>query len=150
LAWGAAVPTPMDPKEAYARSHDGSKDKGAAVYERLGCAACHGDRGEGGPGAPALIGLGQLRSKDDLVTSILRPDETIAPGYQRVKVVTSSGKTLTGRLVSEDDERIVLLCGSEKKSIRKSELEQVTRLRSAMPDGLADDATKEELADLVA
>jgi quinoprotein glucose dehydrogenase len=146
----AAAPMTADPKESYARTHDGSAARGAELYQQLGCSACHGDKGEGGPNAPALAGLGKVRPKDEIIASILRPDEAIATGYQRVKVVTTSGKTYSGRLISEDGNSLVLLSGGERKTIRKADVEEMTKLRSAMPDGLLDDASKEDLADLVA
>ena len=40
--------------------------KGATIFAAQPCGGCHGDRGEGSPAAPALIGVGQKYSPDQL------------------------------------------------------------------------------------
>lgn len=40
--------------------------KGAAVYVSQPCGSCHGDHGEGTDAAPALIGIGQKYSPEQL------------------------------------------------------------------------------------
>src|SRR5262245_17315297 len=81
--YGAAAPTILQEKESYARTHPGSAARGAAVYQRLGCAACHGPDGDGSRVAPPLAGLGGSQSKHEIIASILRPDERIVPGFGR-------------------------------------------------------------------
>src|SRR5262249_13856837 len=41
----------------------GTPAQGAQVYADHGCAACHGDKGSGGPGGP-LVGGGPLNAPD--------------------------------------------------------------------------------------
>jgi len=40
--------------------------KGSTIFAAQPCGGCHGDRGEGSPAAPALIGVGQKYSPDQL------------------------------------------------------------------------------------
>ena len=43
-----------------------------------------------------------------LVESVLSPSKTIRKGYESVVALTAEGKTITGLLVKEDDETIVI------------------------------------------
>src|SRR5262245_58478826 len=112
LAWAGLA----SKAESYARTHDGSRSRGAKLYEQLGCINCHGDRGQGNRKGPQLAGLGKIQSKEDIIASILRPDEKLTSGFQTVRVTTVSGKTFTGRLLSKDSKRVeLLLAGCERK-----------------------------------
>ncbi|MBI4513360.1 MAG: c-type cytochrome [Gemmatimonadetes bacterium] len=69
-AAGAAAPlsATMDPIE---------------IMRGLGCFACHVFRGEGGPIGPELMKIGAARNVEYLRESILKPDATIAAGFER-------------------------------------------------------------------
>ena len=54
---------------------------GAAVYERLGCAACHALRGAGNPRRP-LDGVGTRLSRDQLRGWVVEP-QRMKPGVQK-------------------------------------------------------------------
>jgi mono/diheme cytochrome c family protein len=57
VACGGAMRGASDEALAKART---ASPQGASVY-RAECAGCHGNRGEGSPGAPAVFGAGALR-----------------------------------------------------------------------------------------
>jgi cytochrome c oxidase subunit 2 len=68
-----SVPTPSTPPAQAPR--------GAQVYERLGCPACHALRGSGHPANP-LDGVGQRLSPDKIRTWIVAP-QRMKPGVRK-------------------------------------------------------------------
>ena len=54
---------------------------GIAVYERLGCPACHSLGGQGNPSHP-LDGVGRRLSRDDIRTWIVAP-QRMKPGVRK-------------------------------------------------------------------
>lgn len=53
------------------------------IMRDMACVACHVFRGEGGPIGPELTRIGASRTVEVLREAILRPDATIAEGFER-------------------------------------------------------------------
>lgn len=53
------------------------------IMRDLACVACHVFRGEGGPIGPELTKIGATRNADYLRQAILKPEATIAAGFER-------------------------------------------------------------------
>ena len=110
-------------------------------------------RGEGlGPDLAAVGKTGPAGA--DLVEAILEPSKTIRKGYETVTVVTKDGKTLTGRLIEERPEAIVLReAAPEGKpiTIARAEIdERRDNGPSLMPAGLVNQlGSRQEFLDLV-
>jgi putative heme-binding domain-containing protein len=98
------------PALAKAAVSHGDARRGAIVFYQphLLCASCHlkGERGEGL--GPDLSMLGMPVQGPDLVEAILEPSKTIRKGYETVTVVTKDGKTLTGRLIEDRPDTVVI------------------------------------------
>ncbi|MFO0892512.1 MAG: c-type cytochrome, partial [Isosphaeraceae bacterium] len=115
------------------------------------CGRCHriGDRGT--PIGPDLASIGKLRSREDLLGSLLEPSRRIEPRYASYVVATSSGVLHTGLLVSRDERRVVLRDSQGKEiDLAARDVEELRPSRaSMMPDGQLADLTAQEAADLI-
>ncbi len=114
------------------------------------CAACHRHGSVGERTGPDLSRVGSRFQRVEILESILFPSQVISDQYQSRTVVTTDGKVVTGILGSGGTNSVVVLTPSGKKvEIPKSEIEDIGISRnSAMPDGLLDHFTEEEIADL--
>lgn len=127
----------------------GKANNGRAVFER-GCLACHQIRGEGANFGPDLTEVGTKLSRLKLIESIIDPNAEIDPKYQATSVLTSSGQLISGLLISQDDEAIVIFDGTEQRRIADDQIEQVQTLnQSSMPEGLASTISPSEFLDLI-
>jgi putative heme-binding domain-containing protein len=80
----------------------GDPARGAAVYEKTGCASCHVVAGSGGVVGPDLTAIGALRGATYLRQSLTEPAAAHPPGYLVARAVAKDGKELRGILVNED------------------------------------------------
>ena len=142
---------------AKAAVSQGDARRGAIVFyqPQLLCASCHRQ------GRDAVKGLGPTWRRSarrsagaELVEAILEPSKTIRKGYETVTVVTKEGKTLTGRLVEERPDAVVLReSAPQGKSITiaRAEIdERHDKGPSLMPEGLVNQlGSRQEFLDLV-
>ncbi len=127
----------------------GDADRGKVVFERLRCHLCH--RGVRRLG-PDLAGVAQRFAPLDLMMAIVDPSRDVAPLYRTKMVLTRSGQVFYGLVVYESPEGTLLQTGPET-TVRFSadQVEQIVpSARSLMPEGLLDQATDQDLADLYA
>ena len=141
----------------------GSPERGAAVYERLGCSSCHIVNGHGGGLGPELTAIGRLRGPAYLRQAVVEPGAALpvatllvpARGYSEflpVQVVTREGRTVRGVRLNEDVFTIQLRdTAGMFHSFRKSDLKSIGKEPGAslMPN-VASRLTAGELDDLVA
>ncbi len=131
----------------------GDARRGAEVFSRetVGCAKCHVVNGQGVDFGPALSEIGTKLPKDALLESILDPSAGISFGFESWTIETKSGEELFGLIVSETGEDVsVKTVGGAVTKLKKSEVakRQQSKL-SAMPAGLQQAMTTQELADLL-
>jgi putative heme-binding domain-containing protein len=127
----------------------GNVDNGKAVFRRV-CVACHRVYGEGANLGPDMNGVGKRLDSYKLVESIVDPNATVDDKYLSTLVVTDDGRSITGLLVSESAEEVVIFDGKEQKKIKVSEIEERRTLKqSSMPEGLAATLSPNELLDVV-
>ena len=72
------------------------------------CLKCHTVRGVGGSIGPDLSMIGKKASRENLFESILYPSKAIADQYVNWNVETKKGVTVTGLLVEETPDHILL------------------------------------------
>lgn len=127
-----------------------SGTRGRAVFTRV-CANCHTLDGEGARVGPDLSGV-RNQPAEALLLHIVVPDAQIYPGYQACEIETRDGRSLSGLLVSENPEVIVLRrAGGEEDTVRRAQLASITHSKlSLMPQELEKTMTRQELADLIA
>ena len=130
----------------------GSAERGAAVFDKAQCVKCHryGTRGEGV--GPDLSGVSRRFQRKEVLESVMHPSQVISDQYASKTVVTTAGLTYTGIVAPSGEKAIVVLQPSaEKVVIPNDEVDEVVPSnKSAMPEGLFNNLTLEEIADLFA
>ena len=127
----------------------GNKDNGKQVFRRV-CIACHKVHNEGANLGPDMTGVGKRLDSYKLVESIIDPNAQVDDKYLSTLVVTADGRSISGLLVSESPEEVVIFDGKEQKRIAVSEIDERMKLKqSSMPEGLAATLSPNELLDVV-
>ena len=127
----------------------GNKDNGKAVFRRV-CVNCHKVYNEGANLGPDMNGVGKRLDSYKLVESIIDPNAQVDEKYLSTLVVTADGRSITGLLVSESSDELVIFDGKEQKKIAVSEIDERMKLKqSSMPEGLAATLSPNELLDVV-
>ena len=145
----------MDDYAAFARANRGDPSRGRSLFadpRGLGCNKCHRVDGAGGEGGPDLSRVATNYSRAELIESVLFPSKKVADGFRTTSLALADGQVLSGLVVADSGERLVLIDGKgEKHDVRKSDVEQKTQSdKSPMPDGLQAGLTLQEFADLIA
>jgi len=153
--WTLEDLTPLLAKmNAKTRSRDSAKD----ALIRAQCVFCHKVSNDpalpAGVFGPDLVQVSARFNRRDLLDHILNPSKFIDEKFRYVTVKTSDGKTITGSLESEDDERVVLRpnpLAPEKSEIAKAMIKErsVSEI-SPMPPGLLNSLKAEQILDLLA
>ena len=129
----------------------GSAERGALVFEKAQCVKCHrfGTRGEGI--GPDLSKVSSRFQRKEIIESVVLPSQLISDQFAAKSVVTADGKTYTGLVGETSDGVVVLQANTEKVNVPKDNIDQVVPSKlSAMPDGLFNTLSLEEIADLFA
>lgn len=131
-----------------------SVENGKTLYRNLGCIQCHRIAEEGGGAGPDLTAIGKKLTPIQLIESIAEPSAIIAPEYATSLVMTTDGRTLSGRVEYEGAATIRLRSAESFDvpiTIRRSEIEQqVPSKLSMMPEDMLNTCSEEEVLDLVA
>lgn len=131
----------------------GDPGRGREVFfrSRADCGRCHRVRGEGGETGPELSAIGTKLGKEGLLLSILKPSEAVAPEFTQWVVRTSADDVVTGVIVEDTKDRLVLR-DAEGKAIALAARHVADRKKSdlsPMPEALVGELSKQDLADLV-
>lgn len=130
----------------------GSTESGALVFTKAQCAKCHryGDSGENM--GPDLTSVSRRFTKQEILQSILFPSHVIPSQYATRVVLTSDGRSFAGLVgAGAEGEKVVLQADGRKVTISEDNIDEIVPSRvSAMPDGLLDELSLEEIADLFA
>jgi putative heme-binding domain-containing protein len=130
----------------------GDVAKGRAIFETTGaCATCHRVDGRGPRFAPDLSEIGTIRPARELQEKLVDPNATIRPGNRYVEAITRSGAKISGRLLNQDTFTVQLLDSSERLvSLSRSDLRDVSFVKSSPMPSYRDKLTPDELNDVVA
>ena len=127
---------------------------GEKIYRQpqLGCVLCHSIGGAGGKVGPDMTSLGASTPVVDyIVESVLLPNKRVKEGYNSVQITTKDGEDVSGNLVREDNEQVILRDVTAKEvSIAKRTIAARKMGGSLMPAGLIDYITPQERLDLYA
>lgn len=139
------------PRTILALSGDVGRGEKLFWSQAANCGSCHkvGDRGT--QLGPDLSTIGKLRSREDLLESILEPSRRIEPKFAAYIAHCSDGRAISG-LVTHRDEKSVVLRDAQNKEV-KLVLTNVETLQpsrtSLMPQGQLAGMTAQEAADLL-
>lgn len=128
---------------------DASAPNGKVVFDE-NCASCHLRQGDRGRIGPDLSGVNN-KTHEELLTHILDPSFEIQPNYTNYIVADKAGRVYDGLLAGESAHAVTLRGEYEDVTIRR---EDITEMRasdvSLMPEGLEEDLSRQELADVIA
>lgn len=130
----------------------GDVQRGAAIYERQGCQACHVIGGRGTTLGPELTNIGALRGAAYLREAIVKPEAARPSGYLVVRALTRAGTEVRGIRLDEDVFWIHLRDSAGSLHVlEKKQLVQLDRdLTGTLMPSYASLLTAGELDDLVA
>ena len=128
----------------------GNAEKGWVVYDRI-CGQCHIMHNRGNEVGPNITANGR-GSYEQLLVSIFNPSLVIGEAYKSVTLRTVDGTVVTGLLVERDDKRtIIKVQGNKLETIPADEIEEFKQdKKSLMPEGIENQLSSQELADLFA
>ena len=138
----------------------GDARRGAVVFYKsaASCAKCHVSD-QASPLGPDLAKIGKDADGNQvtdqhLIESLLYPSRSIRPGYETINIVKSDGQAVSGLLVADKTDRIVLRNASdltEEISVAKDDIDAQRKSdKSMMPEGLIGTLTRQrDFLDLV-
>ena len=128
----------------------GNADNGKTVFRRS-CIACHKVYGEGADFGPDMMKVGTRLTPFKIVQSIIDPNAEIDAKYLSTLVLTDDGTVITGLLVSDTKEQVVIFDGKQKRTIPTDEIQERRQVKqSSMPEGLAATLSPTEFLDVIA
>ena len=130
----------------------GSVDNGRLVFEKAECAKCHRFETVGESMGPDLTTVRKRFLTKEILDSIIYPSKIISDQYAAQTLFTEDGRTFTGIVApAGEDEVVVLQANGQKVRIPRAEIDESEPSRtSAMPSGLLDSLTLQEITDLFA
>lgn len=132
----------------------GDPARGELVYRRpkLNCIKCHAIGGAGGVVGPDMISLGASSPPDYIVQSLIEPNAKIKEGYHTTTVLTTDGKQVSGKLISELSGKLVMRDADDKEHVFKTDDIEAKKISpiSLMPAELTDELSDKEFVDLAA
>ena len=128
---------------------------GQKMYAASRCVVCHRYNGDGGATGPDLSQVAGRFSLKDLCESIVEPNKVISDQYKASIIETKSGKFITGKVVSENAESLIVVTDPEDSSkvqdLKKKDVESVkVSPVSLMPQDLLKTLNENEVLDLLA
>ncbi|MBX3414769.1 MAG: HEAT repeat domain-containing protein [Pirellulales bacterium] len=147
----------IGPYIEHAMQHEGSAERGKALFQDvkgLACVKCHAVGGDAKAvlAGPDLAGIGGKYDRREIIRSVLEPSNRLLSGYEMTVVATSAGEVLQGVVKSDTAERLELVDVNGKVlTIATDDIEERMRSElSLMPTGLYEGISVEEFADLMA
>jgi len=141
-------------EELLASLPKGDIRRGQAIFNspKTACASCHKIGYVGGLVGPDLTSIGQARTERDLLESVVYPSASFVRSYEPMVVATKSGDEYSGVIKKDAPDEIVLATGpnTEMRIARSDVTEMRPGTVSIMPQGLDEQISRQELADLVA
>jgi putative heme-binding domain-containing protein len=132
----------------------GDRDRGRRVFEspKTVCSTCHQVGYLGGRVGPDLTRIGSVRTERDLMEAILYPSASFVRSYESMTIRTKDGEEHSGVLRQEGADSLVIIGGANAS--QRFALSDVAEMRpgtlSIMPEGMDQQLSQQELADLVA
>jgi putative heme-binding domain-containing protein len=124
--------------------------KANALIQANGCLSCHRIGDTGSYVGPYLGDVGAHRSAEQLQAALVSPNKEVLPENRTVRLVTSDGKTVTGRLLNQDGFSVQIIDSSNQlRSIEKSGLREFTIVTTNPMPSFQGKLSEQDLTDLV-
>jgi putative heme-binding domain-containing protein len=101
---------------------------------------------------PHLVDIGKRYCAAELAESILKPSAKIAQGFETYLFEMTDGRQFVGFVVSESAKSVLVRDASGlQRELKLSQIEsRKIQKQSMMPDGIVNNLTPDDLADLIA
>jgi putative heme-binding domain-containing protein len=128
----------------------GDPFKGRKIWAK-NCVVCHYFRGEGASVGPNLGALTD-KTPEDFLVAILDPNDAVEPRFTAYNIDTKDGRSITGIVKAETATTMtVALAGGAMETILRSDVEEIrASTKTLMPEGLEQNMTPQDLANLIA
>ena len=129
---------------------EGTAVNGADIFKQS-CSSCHQISGQNGvPFGPDLSAI-RNRNSEGIMVDILKPNKSIADGYELWTITNKKGNAHSGMVVQESVNSLTLRNAiGEETVILRNDIESMSASEiSAMPEGLYGQIAKQEMADLL-
>ncbi|MFD2200749.1 DUF7133 domain-containing protein [Shivajiella indica] len=114
------------------------------------CMRCHAYDDMGGNVGPAMNGIANRLSRQEILESLIDPSKRIAPGYGIVTLELKNERKVIGILAEENSQTLLIKRGAEPDTlINKSDVLERKTAPSSMPD-MKNLLSRREIRDLVA
>jgi putative heme-binding domain-containing protein len=115
---------------------------------------CHRFANRGGTVGPDLTAVASRLSARGILESILEPSKVLPEQFQNIILTLSDGDVLTGRVVRENEQRLVFMTDLIQQTTVEIRPGDVVSRRaskiSPMPEGLVNSLKEDEIWDLIA
>ncbi len=134
----------------FLQKNRGDPKAGRRVFRTV-CAQCHRIYGEGQDVGPDITADGR-GSFESLLSNVFDPSLVIGASYQATYIQTTKGRSLTGLVVEDSPQRVLLkLQGGKVETILRAEIEEMSISKvSLMPEGFEKQLKQQEIVDLFA
>ncbi len=131
----------------------GNKAVGKSIFEKV-CANCHKFGAAGKTIGPDLSAIAAKLKKPELIESLLFPSKLIADLYKPELIQTKDGDIVSGLVIKENARAVTIVTSDHPEKpieVLKSQIQARKKSSvSAMPDGLLDTYTNDQILGLVA
>jgi putative heme-binding domain-containing protein len=128
--------------------------RGRDLFTEAQCIQCHRFGKSGGSVGPELAAVSSRLTARDILESILLPSKVLSEQYQNTIVSTKDGDDVTGRIVEETDQKLIVMTdqikGTKVEILKTDVAGRRASKVSPMPEGLVNFMTKNEILDLIA
>lgn len=130
----------------------GNPHRGQALFDGKGkCTSCHRVGETGSVLGPNLTDVGTKLTVDQLRKALLNPVSTVPQAYQRYRVITRDGKTISGKLLNQDPYSLQMIdSGNQLVAFERSKLREWGFVETPAMPSYRETLNPEELADLLA
>lgn len=131
----------------------GNKALGKPIFEKV-CANCHKFGEVGKVIGPDLTSIAATRKRPEIIESMLFPSKIIADLYKPELIQTKDGDIVSGLVIKENARAVTLVTSDHPEKpidVLKSQIQARKKSSvSAMPEGLLDTYTNDQVLGLVA
>ena len=117
--------------------YGGDVNKGRRFFNQNStgqCVRCHSVGELGGSVGPALDNIGNVLTRKQILEALIEPSARLAPGFGTVSVSLKNGKSITGVLIEETEDQLILKTSEEDAmKISISEIDNRQNIPSGMP-----------------
>ncbi len=113
----------------------GDSENGLQIFSRNAaaqCLRCHQVRDYGGIIGPELTTIASSLSREELLLSLVAPNDRIAPGYGTVTVQLKNGEEIVGLLEKEEENEVRVKVGDEFRNVQRNAIQSMETAPSAM------------------